>query len=281
VRRPCVAFPWTALLLAVGGSGTGACGKSAAPPGPTEGQTAAAVGAPDGFSSPVGDSSTAIPAPAGAGVPTVPPGPEPPPRSGCVGTVAKRIPESPDPLGGAFPLDEALKDLPGDGPALAATLDTSAGRLRCTLDMQAAPLTVANFVGLARGLRPWWDPCRGAWVREPLYDGTSFFRLQPGFVAQAGCPIGDGTGGPGYAVPDELRPELRHDAAGILSMASLGPDTAGSQFFVTLAPALELDRQHTVFGRCGPAETLARLDEAARDGTAVRIRRVTFERFGE
>jgi peptidyl-prolyl cis-trans isomerase A (cyclophilin A) len=137
---------------------------------------------------------------------------------------------------------------------------------------------VANFVGLARGVRPWWDPCRGAWVREPFYDGVKFHRLQAGFLAQAGCPVGDGTGGPGYALPDEILPDSLHDAAGVLSMANVGPGTAGSQFFVTLGPAPELDRRHTVFGRCAPADSVAKLDAAARSGEAVVLRRVTIER---
>jgi len=115
-------------------------------------------------------------------------------------------------------------------------------------------------------------------VREPLYDRMRFHKMQAGFVAQAGCPIGDGTGGPGYAIADEVRPAARLDAAGVLAMANVGPGTAGSQFFVTLAATPGLDRRFTVFGRCTPPATLGRLDEAARNGEEVVIRQVRIAR---
>ena len=163
-----------------------------------------------------------------------------------------------------FSLGEAAAGLAGEAAGLTATIETSVAALRCTLETVEAPVTVANFVGLARGLRPWWDPCRGEWVREPMYDGMKFHRLEAGFVAQTGCPIGDGTGGPGYAIADEIAPGRRHDGPGVLSMANVGPGTAGSQFFVVFAAATELDRRFTPFGRCGPAGEVAKLDEAAR-----------------
>jgi peptidyl-prolyl cis-trans isomerase A (cyclophilin A) len=199
-----------------------------------------------------------------------------PARPGCADGTARRIPESPDPEQGDFTLDEAGAGL-GDAGGWTAVLRTTAGELRCTLDADGAPRTVAAFVGLARGVRPWWDPCRGAWVREPLYDGLAFHRLEPGFLAQVGCPIGDGSGGPGFAVPDEPRAEARHDAPGVLALALTAPGTGGSQFYVTLAAAPELDRRQTVFGRCGPADAVARLDQAARAGETVRLLQVTIE----
>jgi len=166
---------------------------------------------------------------------------------------------------------------PGIGP-IVARIETSVGTLECSLDAQGAPLTVANFVGLASGRRPWWDPCGGAWITEPMYDGMKFHKIEPGFAAQTGCPIGDGTGGSGYALADEIRPDARHDAAGVLSMANVGPGTAGSQFFVTLGAAPQLDRRYVPFGRCGPAEAIGAIDRAGRDGVEVRIVRIAFAR---
>jgi len=250
-----------------------ACRKTDAPPGATEARTAAAaVASADAVRSPAAGAAAAAAPDVETQLPPVAV------REGCAGAAAKRIPESADPLGGAFELSTAVEGLGGDGTGLTAVLETSVATLRCTLDADRAPRTVANFVGLARGVRPWWDPCGGAWVREPFYDGVKFHRLRAGFLAQAGCPIGDGTGGPGYALPDEIPADSLHDAAGELSMANVGPGTAGSQFFVTLGPAPELDRRHTVFGRCVPAESLAKLDEAARSGEAVVLRRVSIER---
>ncbi|NMC69803.1 MAG: peptidylprolyl isomerase [Myxococcales bacterium] len=254
-----------------------ACRKSDAPPGSVEGRTPAAVSSGTALA----DAAAEPPASADASSGTASPVEAVPERRGCAGGAPHRIPESPDPEQGDFTLDEALAGLPGEGPGLVAVLRTSAGELRCTLDPAGAPRTVAAFVGLARGVRPWWDPCRGAWVREPLYDGLPFHRLEPGFVAQTGCPIGDGTGGPGFAVPDEPRAEARHDGPGALAMALVGPGTGGSQFYVTLAAAPELDRRHTVFGRCGPPEALERLDRAARSGEAVRLLRVAIERAAQ
>lgn len=255
-----------------------ACRKSDAPPGSVEGRTPAAV--PPAATSP--DATPTRAAVSAEGPADVPVATEDAPaRPGCAGGEARRIPESPDPENGDFTLEEALAGLPGDGPGLVAVLRTSIGDLRCTLDPAGAPRTVATFVGLARGVRPWWDPCRGAWVRAPLYDGLPFHRLEAGFLAQTGCPIGDGTGGPGFAVPDESRPDARHDAPGALALALVGPDTGGSQFYVTLAAAPELDRRHTVFGRCGPRDAIERLDRAARAGEAVRLLRVAIERAAQ
>lgn len=204
---------------------------------------------------------------------------------GCAPETAARIPTEPDPMTyaprGVSSDEISLAALPpGDGPPVAA-IETSEGVLRCTLDPRTAPRTVANFVGLATGRRPWWDPCRARWVYEPMFDGMTFHKSVAGFVAQTGCPIGDGTSGPGYVVPDEIGPRSLHDAAGVLSMANLGPDTAGSQFFVALGPAPALDRRHTTFGRCGPPEAIEALDRAAARGATVRVVRVTVGRGPE
>jgi len=133
------------------------------------------------------------------------------------------------------------------GP-LYATLKTSMGDVVIQLFDDKAPKTVANFVGLASGTKEWSDPKTGEKVKKPLYKGTIFHRVIPGFMIQGGDPLGSGMGGPGYRFEDEFHPDLRHTKGGILSMANAGPNTNGSQFFITLAPTLYLDNKHSVFG---------------------------------
>lgn len=115
-----------------------------------------------------------------------------------------------------------------------ATLETAKGDIVIELFADKAPRTVNNFCFLAR---------------EGYYDNTTFHRVIPGFMAQGGDPTGTGTGGPGYQFADEFHPALRHDGPGILSMANAGPNTNGSQFFITFAATPWLDNRHTVFGR--------------------------------
>jgi len=122
------------------------------------------------------------------------------------------------------------------------------GNFTAELFEDKTPKTVANFVGLAEGTREWVHPKTGQKHTAPYYDGVIFHRVIDGFMIQGGDPLGEGTGGPGYAFEDEFHPDLRHDKAGMLSMANAGPNTNGSQFFITLAPTPHLDRRHSVFG---------------------------------
>jgi peptidyl-prolyl cis-trans isomerase A (cyclophilin A) len=133
------------------------------------------------------------------------------------------------------------------GP-LYATLKTTMGDIVVRLFEDKAPKTVANFVGLATGSREWTDAKTGEKAKRPLYNGTIFHRVIPGFMIQGGDPLGNGTGGPGYRFEDEFHPDLRHDKAGILSMANAGPNTNGSQFFITQKATPWLDGKHSVFG---------------------------------
>jgi len=129
-----------------------------------------------------------------------------------------------------------------------AHFTTSEGSFTVRLFDEDAPKTVANFVELAEGTREWTDPKTGQKVKRPFYDGLIFHRVIGGFMIQGGDPLGTGTGGPGYKFGDEFSPKLRHHKIGILSMANSGPNTNGSQFFITLAPTPWLDNKHSVFG---------------------------------
>ena len=129
-----------------------------------------------------------------------------------------------------------------------AHFTTSAGSFKIRLFDAEVPNTVKNFVGLAEGTQEFVDPKTGQKTTRPFYDGLIFHRVIDSFMIQGGCPLGTGTGGPGYKFADEFNPKLRHDKPGILSMANAGPNTNGSQFFVTLVPTPWLDNRHSVFG---------------------------------
>jgi peptidyl-prolyl cis-trans isomerase A (cyclophilin A) len=150
--------------------------------------------------------------------------------------------------------------LAGEGPEkkapIYATFKTSMGDIVVLLFDDKAPKTVANFVGLASGTREWLDPKSGEKVKRPLYNGTIFHRVIPGFMIQGGDPVGNGTGGPGYRFEDEFHPDLRHSKAGILSMANAGPNTNGSQFFITHQPTPFLDGKHSVFGEVAKGQEI-------------------------
>ncbi len=115
-----------------------------------------------------------------------------------------------------------------------ATIETNKGAIKLQLHDGKAPRTVANFEKLAK---------------EGFYDGLKFHRVIPDFMVQTGCPLGTGTGGPGYKFADEFDKELKHDSPGVLSMANAGPNTNGSQFFITHVPTPWLDGKHSVFGK--------------------------------
>jgi peptidyl-prolyl cis-trans isomerase A (cyclophilin A) len=138
--------------------------------------------------------------------------------------------------------------VPGEGE-LHVILHTNHGDIDVLMFEDGAPKTVANFVGLATGKRSWRDPETGEWSTEPYYDGLIFHRVIDGFMIQGGDPTGTGRGGPGYNFRDEFNPELRHTEAGMLSMANRGPNTNGSQFFITLGATPHLDNRHAVFGK--------------------------------
>jgi peptidyl-prolyl cis-trans isomerase A (cyclophilin A) len=129
-----------------------------------------------------------------------------------------------------------------------ATFNTSEGDFKVRLFDDKAPNTVANFTGLAEGTKEWTDPKTRQKVKRPFYDGLVFHRVIAGFMLQGGCPMGNGMGGPGYQFADEFGPGLKHDRPGLLSMANAGPNTNGSQFFVTLVPTPWLDHKHAIFG---------------------------------
>ncbi len=138
---------------------------------------------------------------------------------------------------------------PGTGQ-LYARLVTSLGNIVVRLEEDRAPKTVKNFVGLATGSQEWKHPRTGQTQKGvAYYDGTIFHRVIPNFMIQAGDPLGQGTGGPGYQFEDEFHPELRHASPGVLSMANAGPGTNGSQFFITEGATPHLDNRHSVFGQ--------------------------------
>ena len=165
-----------------------------------------------------------------------------------------------------------------------AHFETSLGNFTVELFDTKAPKTVANFVGLVEGTKEWKHPKTHEKHQTPYYDGIVFHRVIKGFVIQGGDPLGIGTGGPGYNFEDEFHPDLRHDRTGILSMANAGPNTNGSQFFVTLGPTPHLDRRHSVFGavvkgldvveKIGTTQT----DRNDRPVTPVVMKKVTIER---
>jgi peptidyl-prolyl cis-trans isomerase A (cyclophilin A) len=151
-------------------------------------------------------------------------------------------------------------------PGLYAVFETTKGRIVCELYEKEAPKTVGNFVGLSKGDKEWGDPKSGELVKRPFYNGLIFHRVIPKFMIQGGCPLGMGTGGPGYKFADEFHPSLRHDRPGRLSMANSGPNTNGSQFFITTVPTPWLDNLHSIFGQVVEGmEVLTAIEQTPRD----------------
>jgi len=188
------------------------------------------------------------------------------------------------------PAEEPLPDAPQataaamihpNGPTV--VMDTSMGRITCQFFQQQAPKTVANFIELAQGKKEWTDPTsKKKQSSKPLYDGTVFHRVIPEFMIQGGDPTGTGMGDPGYTFEDELNPNLNFDVPGRLAMANSGPNTNGSQFFITEVPVEHLNQKHTIFGQCDEpsllvVKTIARVerDESDKPVTPVVLKKVT------
>lgn len=170
-----------------------------------------------------------------------------------------------------------------------AVIDTTMGRLACTLYDKQAPVTVANFIGLAEGLKDWTDPKTLKKVHgEPFYNGTTFHRVIPSFMIQGGDKLGDGRGDPGYLFQDEFDPTLTFDEPGRLAMANSGPNTNGSQFFITEVSVPQLNGKHTIFGQCDShtvllVASMARVqrDESDKPITPIVINKITIVRNGQ
>jgi peptidyl-prolyl cis-trans isomerase A (cyclophilin A) len=147
------------------------------------------------------------------------------------------------------PVSQIAPTIEPSGPTV--VFDTSMGRMTCKFFGKQAPQTVANFIGLAQGTKPWTDPVsKQKMTNKPFFDGTTFHRVIPDFMIQGGDPTGTGTGDPGYMFADEFDPNLNFDVPGRLAMANSGPGTNGSQFFITEVPTTHLNQKHTIFGQC-------------------------------
>jgi peptidyl-prolyl cis-trans isomerase A (cyclophilin A) len=144
-----------------------------------------------------------------------------------------------------------------------AILHTNLGDIRLELFPDHAPKTVRNFTELAEGGREWTNPSTSQKSTDRLYDGTIFHRVISNFMIQGGDPLGSGFGGPGYKFEDEFHPDLRFDRPYLLAMANAGPNTNGSQFFITVAPTPHLNRKHTIFGEVADADSRAVVDKIA------------------
>lgn len=171
-------------------------------------------------------------------------------------------------------LDAALAGLKGTG-ALSVSFELhsegkSLGAVRCELWPDKAPQAVATFIGLSRGLVSWKDPHGGEWKKKPLYEGLILHRVIADFLIQGGdpkcagdtqCMFSPGSGDPGFAIPDEPRPDLRFDQPGLLALSNKGPNTGGSQFFITLRPTPWLSGHHTLFGQCDNLPLLQKVSQ--------------------
>lgn len=182
----------------------------------------------------------------------------------------------------AADLAEYTKDIPGSGK-LMMSLETSLGTFHCELYGDRAPITVANFVGLATGKKAWRDPNNGQTITgKPYFNDLTFHRVIPGFMIQGGDPLGRGVGGPGYQFEDEFHPD-DNMVPGTLAMANAGPTTNGSQFFITEGAPTFLNGKHTIFGKCNEADLVKKISAVDRGpddkpNTPVKIVTVTFSK---
>ena len=183
--------------------------------------------------------------------------PKPTKRKISAKPVVEVKPSADDPLKGKWTLEDATKGLPA-GKSLTATIETDMGNIECKLFDDKAPITVANFIGLSRGIRPWKTP-EGKWEKKPAYDGTIFHRIIKGFMIQGGDAMKNGSGEAGYVIPDEIWDDANHDRPGLLCMANRGPNTNSAQFFITDEAAFHLDGGYTIFGECGPVELIHKI----------------------
>jgi peptidyl-prolyl cis-trans isomerase A (cyclophilin A) len=173
------------------------------------------------------------------------------------------------------PQATAAASIQPNGPTV--VMDTSMGRITCQFFQKEAPKTVANFIALAQGTKDWTDPAtKRVMHHKPLYDGTVFHRVIPEFMIQGGDPTGTGMGDPGYSFADEFNPDLGFDVPGRLAMANSGPNTNGSQFFITEVPTPHLNMHHTIFGQCDEpsmnvVKTIARVQVGANDKPLVPV----------
>ncbi len=171
-------------------------------------------------------------------------------------------------------------------PGLYAVIYTSMGNIVCRLFEKEAPRTVANFRGLATGTKAWTDPRTKRIKHIPLYSGTTFHRVIPGFMIQGGDPAGDGSGDPGYKFDNEIDPNLNFDRPGLLAMANSGPNTNGCQFFITVAPAEHLNGNYSIFGEVVSgqevADAISKVPRNADDkpDTPVKITAIAVRRVG-
>lgn len=177
------------------------------------------------------------------------------------------LPDSPQPTGPAA--------VQPNGPTV--VMDTSMGRITCQFFQKQAPVAVANFIGLATGKKAWTDPTTKKEMHgKPFYDHTPFHRVIAGFMIQGGDPTGTGMGDPGFSFKDEFDPNLNFDVAGRLAMANSGPDTNGSQFFISEQPYPSLNQHYTVFGQCDDpsvnvVKTIARVQTDSNDKPVVPV----------